>query len=230
MEKEKKSMIILEISAMIFVIMGLILHCMPLIYNFMYIQEVKSIKKEYIEETEKNEYQELYDELKKRNEELYMNKQKELKDPFSYEQPNIDLQEYGLNNNIIGFISIPKINIELPIYLGANTENMQKGAVHLTQTSYPIGGINTNAVIAAHRGYGKADMFKNIQKIEIGDNVYIQNFREKLNYKVIDIKIINPDEIDKLLIQEGKDLITLITCHPYRYNYQRYVVYCEKVE
>ena len=67
MEKEKKSMIILEISAMIFVIMGLILYCMPLIYNFMYIQEVKSIKKEYIEETEKNEYQELYDELKIKN-------------------------------------------------------------------------------------------------------------------------------------------------------------------
>ena len=184
---------------------------------------------EYNENNESNKYQELYNELKKRNEYLYINKQRDLIDPFSYQQPTINLEEYGLQENIIGFISIPKINIEIPIYLGANSENMKKGAVHLTETSYPIGGENTNSVIAAHRGYSKCDMFRNIDKLNIGDEIYIQNFMEKLQYRVCDIKIILPIEKNQLLIQNGRDLVTLLTCHPYMVNSHRYVVYCERV-
>ncbi len=226
---KKKNTFILEILAIIFLIIGVVIYFMPSFSNWLYNFEVKNIKEEYVEQIEEiSDFQRLYNELKSRNESLYINKQKELKDPFSYEQPSINLQEYGLKDNIIGFIFIPKMNLEIPIYLGANTENMKKGAVHLTQTSYPIGGENTNCVIAAHRGYGKAEMFRNIQKLEIGDDIYIQNFIEELVYKVSSIKIIDPTDIDNLLIQEGKDLITLITCHPYRYNYQRYVVYCER--
>ncbi len=173
-------------------------------------------------------YEDLYQELKYQNEILYKEKQKDLKDPFSYEQQSIDLESYGLRENIIGFISIPKMNVELPILLGANNENMKKGAVHLTETSYPIGGENTNCVLAAHRGYSRTAMFREIQKLEIGDEIYIQNFRETLIYKVAEIRIIDPTDIQELLIQEGRDMVTLLTCHPYRYNYQRYVVFCER--
>ena len=95
-------------------------------------------------------FEDLYQELKRRNETLFAEKQKDLKDPFSYQQPAVALSEFGLEGNIIGFISIPKMEIELPILLGANTENMREGAVHLTETSYPIGGVNTNCVLAAH--------------------------------------------------------------------------------
>ena len=101
---------------------------------------------------------------------------------------------------------------------------MKKGAVHLTETSYPIGGENTNSVIAAHRGYGKAQLFRHIEKLEYGDKIYIQNFREELVYEVYEIKLVNPDTISELAIEEGKDIITLITCHPYRVNAQRYIV------
>ena len=133
------------------------------------------------------------------------------------------------HSTIPATISIPKINIEVPILLGANTANMKKGAVHLTETSYPIGGVNTNSVIAAHRGYGKATLFRYIDKIGVGDKIRIRNFKEELTYEVYETKIINPDDISELEIQEGQDIITLITCHPYRINTQRYIVKAKRV-
>lgn len=251
--KNKKKTFFLKIFSILFIVVGLIIILFPHFTNWLYDNEVKSKKEDFIDkisqsETDSNEensnnnekesneensnnvkVQELYEELKRRNEELYKNKQTNLKDPFSYEQPSIDLNEYGLEGNTIGFINIPKLKVELPILLGANEQNMKKGAVHLTETSYPIGGENTNSVIAAHRGWSKSQMFRNIQKLEIGDEIQIQNFKEKLTYKVFDIKIISPTDVEKLLIQEGKDLVTLITCHPYRVNSHRYVVYCERI-
>ena len=73
-------------------------------------------------------------------------------------------------------------------------------------------------------------MFREIKRMEIGDLLYIENFRETLTYRVVELRVIEPTDIDQLLIQEGRDLITLVTCHPYRHNYQRYVVLCERVE
>ena len=105
---------------------------------------------------------------------------------------------------------------------------MKQGAAHLTNTSYPVGGWNTNCVLAAHRGYSRTAMFRDIELLEPGDEVVIENFRETLTYEVTETKVIAPDEIQEVLIQEGKDMVTLITCHPYRENRQRYVVYCER--
>lgn len=179
--------------------------------------------------TNSNILEQLYQELTRRNEELYENKQENLVDPFSYEQPTIDLSEYGIKNNIIGYIEIPKINVELPILLGANTKNMDKGAVHLTETSYPIGGENTNSVIAAHRGHNRKKMFRYLNKLKNGDKIYIQNFREKLVYEVYEIKVIEPDATNELLIQDGQDIITLLTCHPYMVDTHRYLVRARRV-
>ncbi len=173
-------------------------------------------------------YEALYQELRQRNNKLFEEKQKELQDPFSFEQPAIDLADFGLDGNIIGFVSIPKMDIELPILLGANKLNMREGAAHLTGTSYPIGGRDTNCVLAAHRAYSKAPMFRDIQKLQIGDDVIIRNFRETLIYKVVEQRIISPTDGDQLLIQEGRDLVTLVTCHPYGSDKQRYVVFCER--
>lgn len=224
-----KKTISLIIIAILFILVGIGIFCYPYITNFLYEEDVKDKKEEFIEKVvekqeENNLLDELYQELKYRNEELFANKQKDLVDPFSYEQPTIDLSKYGIQDNIIGYIRIPKMNIELPIILGANAVNMKKGAVHLTETSYPIGGVNTNSVIAAHRGYGKAVLFRHIDKLEYGDEIYIQNFKEELVYKVYEIKLISPDDTRELMIQPGEDIITLITCHPYRVNTQRYIV------
>ena len=164
------------------------------------------------------------------NEYIFNEGQKNLIDPFSYELPSFDLFELGFKDNIIGYITIPKIEIEVPIYLGATQEYMKKGAVHLSQTSIPIGGNNTNSVIAAHRGMRSHPMFRDIESLSIGDEVKITNMWDELIYKVVETKIISPDEVSEVLIQEGRVLITLITCHPYTKNYQRYVVYCERQE
>lgn len=229
----KKIRIIIKIIAIIFIVVGIILFCFPYVSNYIYEKEVDEKKKDFIEEISKEENEDLleklYQELKARNEELYNSNQENLVDPFSYEQSTIDLGEYGIKDNIIGYINIPKLNLELPIVLGANTENMKKGAVHLTETSYPIGGENTNSVIAAHRGYNKAQMFRYIDRLEYGDEIYIQNFREELVYRVYEIKVIDPNDVNELLIEEGKDIITLFTCHPYMVDTHRYVVKAERI-
>lgn len=170
----------------------------------------------------------IYRQMIEYNERLFENGQIGLEDSESYEQPDAELKKFGYDEDMIGYIKIKKMNIELPIYLGASEENMKKGAVHLTNTSLPIGGRNTNAVIAAHRGINALSMFKNIEKLELGDEVIIVNFREELIYQVSQINIISPAGKEKILIQPERDMITLLTCHPYGQNYQRYIVYCDK--
>ncbi len=228
-----KKLVVIIIIAILFIIFGIFLFCYPSVSNYIYEQDVQEKKEEFVVKISADEnvstFDKLYQELQNRNQELYENKQENLVDPFSYEQPTIDLSEYGINDNIIGYIRIPKMNVELPILLGANSVNMKKGAVHLTETSYPIGGANTNSVIAAHRGYGKAVLFRNIDKLVVGDKIYIQNFKEELSYEVYDIKLVDPDDTSELLILEGEDIITLITCHPYRVNTQRYIVKAKRI-
>lgn len=170
----------------------------------------------------------LYRDLQRRNRELYETSQADLRDPFSYEEAALSLEEYGLEDGIIGFVQIPALDLDLPILLGANEENLKQGAAHLTQTSYPIGGENTNCVLAAHRGYYKAPMLREVERLQVGDTVYLQNFRETLTYTVEELRIIDPTDVEALLIQPGRDLLTLVTCHPLGGNSQRYVVYCSR--
>lgn len=171
----------------------------------------------------------LYSDMLEYNQHIYQNGQSDLKDPFSYEMPSFDLTEYGFESNVIGVISIPKMDVTMPMYLGATKENMSHGAVVLGQTSMPIGGVNTNVVIAAHRGYRGIKMFRNIQQMEIGDKIYITTPWDELEYEVCDTQIVWPYEIEKIYIQEGEDMVTLLTCHPYTKNTNRYLVFAKRV-
>ena len=130
---------------------------------------------------------------------------------------------------MFGYLSIPKLSVELPIYLGATNENLNKGAVHLSETSLPIGTMNSNSVIAAHNGWYGKTLFRHLDQLVLGDEIKVTNVWETLTYEVVEIEIIQPDEIDKVLIQEGRELITLMTCHPYGKNTERYLVYAERV-
>lgn len=173
-------------------------------------------------------YAELLEAMEAYNESIFEDKQDGLCDPWSYQAPVFDLAEYGIEDGIVGILSIPKMDLELPIYLGATAEHLASGAAQLSQTSMPIGGNNTNCVLAGHRGWYGALFFRHIELLEIGDEIMITNLWETLTYTVSEIKVIEPNEIDEILIQPGRDLVTLLTCHPYgsggRY---RYVVYCE---
>ena len=170
----------------------------------------------------------LYDDMQRYNKKIFEDGQAGLTDAWSYQQAGFDLSSYGLYNNVVGELRIPKMNCDLPLYLGATNTNMAKGAAQLGQTSTPIGGKNTNCVIAGHRGAAGGEFFKEIQLLEQGDKIYIVNLWETLTYKVVKLEIIEPDEINKVLIKKNKDMVTLITCHPYPYNSHRYVVYCER--
>lgn len=171
----------------------------------------------------------LYQQMVLYNGRLYKSGQEQLVDAFSYETVDFSLKEFGFAEEMAASLSIPRLDLELPVYLGADKENLRLGAAHLTQTSLPVGGVNTNAVIAAHRGMSGAKMFRHIDQLEIGDMIYVTNFRETLTYQVAEISIIKPDEINRILIQPGRDLVTLISCNPYGYNYERYVVYGERL-
>lgn len=163
------------------------------------------------------------------NAELLENGQYELNDPFAYEQPSFMLSTYSISDNVFGHISAPSIGMDLPIYLGANQYNMRYGSVHLSYSSMPIGGESTNSVFAAHRGYVGKIFFDNIVFLNIGDDVYVTNPWETLHYRVVETDVISPYDIDRCYIQEGRELITLLTCHPYGSNKYRYMVVCERV-
>lgn len=164
------------------------------------------------------------------NYDIYANGQAALVDAWSYQSEIFNLEEYGYPEEVIGLVSIPKINVEMPLYLGASYANLAKGFAQLSQTSMPIGGINTNCVIAGHRGYRGAAHLRDVEGLEIGDSVYIQNPWEILEYHVVSIKIIKPNETENIMIQPGRDLVTLITCHPYGVGSHRYVVTCERYD
>ena len=170
----------------------------------------------------------LREELSAYNREIYENGQADLRDPFSYEAAGFDLTEYGFSQNVIGVLWIPRIEENLPIYMGANYDNMAKGAALLGETSMPLGETNSNTVIAAHRGWKGIPMFRDIQQIQIGDKIQITTPWDTLIYRVCDLKIISPDDSQEIFIQEGRELVTLLTCHPYTQNSQRYLVYAER--
>lgn len=185
------------------------------------------------EEPDKNrqELEALYQQCRQYNEELYRQKQEAFCDPWSCTQlpaiPGLEkTQEEGF-----GYIQIDAMHVTLPLYLGASEEHMKKGAVILGQTSLPVGGEHTNSVIAAHRGYRGTAFFRDIENLQIHDLVTVHTFWGVLHYKVEEIAVIGAYDSDRVKIREGKDSITLLTCHPYRsHGRQRYVVFCERAE
>lgn len=227
-ERQKNFRTILRIIAVICITGGVLICSYPYICKKSKERKVEKQIKEYHATASLNNLDELRIQMEAYNRRLYEEGQSGLKDAWSYQEPSFDLRAWGVEGDMIGYLRIPKIKITLPVYLGANKENMIQGAAHLSQTSLPIGGNNTNCVIAAHRGYAKAAMFRNLDKLKKKDRIYITNLWETRCYTVWKKKIILPDDTDEILIQEGEDLVTLITCHPYRHNYQRLVVYCKK--
>lgn len=177
---------------------------------------------------ESRPYPELYAAMQAYNAQICADGQSGLTDAFAYENPPLDLTDYGYDEEVLAMLWIPRLDLELPVYLGASRENMAKGAALLGQTSMPLGGANTNTVIAAHRGYYGAEMLRNVQQIQIGDKITLTTPWETLTYRVCELKIIQPDDINAILIQPGRDLLTLTTCHPYTQNTQRYLVIAER--
>ena len=176
------------------------------------------------------QYPELLAELQAYNQRIYTEKQSGLVDLEACEESAADLTAYGIGDEIIGVLEIMAMELTMPVYLGASDAHLAAGAAVLGNTSAPVGGDNTNCVIAGHRGWRGADYFRHIDRLQVGDTVTLTNLWKTLTYTVADIQIIQPHEVDKIKIQQGRDLLTLVTCHPYASGgRQRYVVYCERV-
>lgn len=223
----------LKAVALAFLLLGSFVFSFPYFTRYFYQQKAEQINLTFVQRMEEmpDEQQTLlYEKMLAYNRNLYETGQSDLVDAFSYEDASFDLKEFGFEEEMIGYISIPKLNLALPIYLGASKTNLRQGATHLSQTSLPIGGTNSNAVIAAHRAMSTADMFRYINLLEPGDEIIITNFKETLTYTVTASAIIQPDEIERILIQPDKDMVTLISCHPYGSDVARYVVYAERSE
>ena len=131
---------------------------------------------------------------------------------------------------MMSWIEIPSIDVSMPIYHGTSDAALMAGVGHLEGTSLPVGGTSTHCVLTAHSGMKNLSMFDDIRDLVPGDIVLLHTMGEVLAYKVDSSEAVWPDEMDSLGIQQGKDLLTLVTCTPYGLNDHRLLVHCERTE
>ena len=174
-----------------------------------------------------DDYKKMFEEAKKYNKEL-------LKLDYPLAQYNI-LTGYNdilnLNDNgMIGYVSIEKIKVELPIYHGTSSAVLNVAAGHMEGSSLPVGGESTHSIISAHRGLPSSRLFTDLDKMELGDTFTITVLNQTLTYQVDKIEVIEPKEVKSLEIIEGEDYVTLLTCTPYGINTHRLLVRGKRIE
>ncbi|WP_439020736.1 class C sortase [Bacillus thuringiensis] len=182
-----------------------------------YDKAVKSLQKKELERREK--------EADEHNKQVQHSGQT-FSDPFA-EQQKDDQNSYADALNLgdtMGYIEIPQINVKLPIYQGTSEAVLSRGVGHLDKSSLPVGGTSTHTVLTGHRGLPSAVLFTDLDKMKESDIFYIHSLDKVLAYKVDQIKVVLPHEVDDLLIVENKDYATLITCTPYGVNTHRLLI------
>lgn len=214
------------IAVLIFVV-GLFLLLYPTVSNFYNEYQNSLLIDNYMESTENIKADE---------------KEKILTDARTYNKYMYEgdkLEELGLSynsclnmyeNGIMGFIEIPKISVSLAIYHTTDDALLQNAIGHVEESSLPVGGESSHAVLAGHRGLPSAKLLTNIDQLKIGDVFYIHVVDEVLEYAVDDISVVEPDDTSKLKVENGRDLITLVTCTPYGVNSHRLLVRGSRVE
>ena len=219
------------VLAALLAVAGICVMLWPVVTGYRLQANTDEAVQNFLEERKpEQQYPELLAALREYNQRIYAEKQCNLTDLEACEEPAADLTTYGIEDEIIGVLEIPAMELTMPVYLGASDAHLAASAAVLGNTSAPIGGDSTNCVIAGHRGWKGADYFRHIDRLQVGDTVKLTNLWETLTYTVADIQIIQPHEIEKIKIQQGRDLLTLLTCHPYASGgRQRFVVYCEKL-
>lgn len=145
-------------------------------------------------------------------------------DPFTKKKEPVKTDKTYFEKHTIGVLTIPEINVNLPIFDQTTMKLLEKGACLLEGTSYPIGGKSTHAVLSSHRGLSQAKLFTNLPQLKIKDHFYIEINGQYLAYQVDQIKTVEPTETEALQIQEDQDLVTLVTCTPYMINSHRLLV------
>lgn len=206
--------------------LGLMIAIYPIISNYYYTVENNNQVKDFqeaVSEMPDKEVLERIDLAKAYNDTL---------DPSRLADPYTEREKKGVENYArmlevrekIGYIDVPKINQQIPVYAGTSEDVLQHACGHLEGTSLPIGGKDTHAVITAHRGLPQVKLFRDLDKMEVGDLFFFTNVKETLAYKVDQILVVEPWDFEPVLVVEGKDLMTLLTCTPYMINSHRLLV------
>ena len=224
------------IAIVLIFLIGLGVLCYPLVssvINNIGIRNEAKIAHQTAENMEPEEITDLFEEADNYNKSLLNTVI--LTDPFDEEAYAAVTQHYEETfntggNGLIGFIDIPKINVYLPIYHGTSTEVLERGAGHLENTALPIGGKDTHSVISAHSAFPTETFFDYLTDMKEGDRFYIHVLNRTLTYQVDQIKVVLPDDTHDLYVEEGRDLVTLLTCTPYTINTHRLLVRGERVE
>lgn len=226
--KEKKNPVVFLASLLIFAAgAGIFLY--PAVSNLLAEYQQENIINTYrakISQADQEELDTAWEEAETYNENLAGDP---VHDPFvmgsGYVLPDNYMDVLNLNEDgVMGDIEIPKIDVHLPIYHGTSEEVLENGAGHMDVTALPIGGKNRHSVISAHRGLPSAELFTRLDEMETGDKFYIHVLDETLAYEVDQIKVIEPEELEFLVADPEKDLVTLLTCTPYGINTQRLLV------
>lgn len=201
----------------------------PAVSNFLAERAQTNVIRSYqaaVDESNRQKLEEEWQKAEEYNENLAGDP---VHDPFvmgsGYVLPDNYEEVLNLNGDgVMGYLEIPKIDVELPIYHETSEEVLEKGAGHLEATALPIGGKNRHPVISAHRGLPSAELFTRLDEMEIGDWFYLSVLDETLAYEVDKITVIEPEELEFLTPEENRDLLTLLTCTPYGVNTHRLLV------
>lgn len=135
----------------------------------------------------------------------------------------------GDTEGLMARVKIPAINVDLPIYHGTSETVLEHGVGHLEGTALPVGGPSTHSVLTGHRGLATSELFTNLDRVEVGDTFTIEVFGDVLSYRVVETLVVDPADTESLLIQPGKDLLTLVTCTPLGINSHRILVTGERL-
>ena len=175
-----------------------------------------------VEKMDEQDYEKLWDAAVSYNQKLFQSGHGlGLKDEEKEEYNELlDVSGTG----IMSYVEIPKIKCSIPIYHGTDEGVLQIAVGHIEVSSLPVGGLNTHCVLSGHRGLPSAKLFSNLDKLEEGDIFMIRTLDQTLTYEVDQIRIVLPDEVEDLKVEEGKDLCTLVTCTPYGINIHRLLV------
>lgn len=221
------------ISKLVFII-GFVLCTYPLVSNLIesfYQRDAVNTYNMEVSNTDAQTLKEGYKKAEDFNKALYA--QRKSSSSIGKANPMLSEDNYNktlnMGNGVMGSIEIPKINVNLPIYHGTSDEVLSVGVGHVYGSSFPVGGTNTRSVLTGHRGLPNAKLFTRLDEIIKGDLFFIKVFGETLAYKVNDIKVIDPEDIDAVGIVDGKDTVSLLTCTPYGINTHRLVVTGERV-
>ncbi|HEM3486542.1 class C sortase [Streptococcus suis] len=215
-------------------VMGVVLACGIGILSYPFIrnslndlmnQQIIQHYQQQANQKSTEEYQQKLAEMEAKNKQFAYQNISPGFDPFSEEAKKVEDLKTVYEDHVLGVISIPKIQIRLPIFDQTREDFLARGATYLEGTSFPIGGESTHSVISGHRGLTEAKLFTDLPDLVEGDRFYIELKESEIHaYQVDKIQVVDPSDVSSLQIVEGQDYITLVTCTPYMVNSHRILV------